>query len=110
MKDQSSLDRKVEELIKDRGFSKRTAAAVVARAESIDSGLEPVANRARTWLAVAAAGLLAVSVFFWSQRSPEPHRYAGLTEASASVLASPEQTDQVWEDTDTVIYGALSAR
>lgn len=110
MKNQSRLDQKVEELLKDKRFSNRTAAAVVARAESIDATVEPVGNRGRTWLAVAAACLFAVSVYFWSQKNPESQRYAGLSEASASALASPEQTDQVWEDTDTVIYGALSAR
>ncbi|MCE9599596.1 MAG: hypothetical protein K8S54_16680 [Spirochaetia bacterium] len=102
-KESSKLDQSVERLLKDKEFSKRTASAVVARAPANS-------NHGRTWLAVAAAGLIGVSVFFWAEKNAEPKRYAGLTEASAAVLASEEQTDMAWEDTDSVIYGTLSAR
>lgn len=107
MKRSSKLDQAVEHLLNDKTFSKRTASAVVARAEIQEAFPK---NRTRTWLAVAAAGLLSISIFFWNQTNSGSQRYAGLTEASSSVLASPEQTDQVWQDTDSIISGALASR
>lgn len=93
----SNLESEISRLESDPRFAARTASLVRSRVRK---------RRVVRGTLAAACMMLAAMVLFRYSSDPLPGLH---TEASA-ILAEQETSSAVWEDTDSVIAGALASR
>ncbi|TGK01652.1 hypothetical protein EHO59_11100 [Leptospira semungkisensis] len=108
---ESELDQTVERLIQDPDFSRRIAKRIIAQAEHKKT--KP-ANLEFAWKAIAAVlliGLTAVLASYYSRSQKESQdSFSGLSNPAAELIASPVETEYVWEDTDLIIETSFTER
>jgi predicted membrane-bound mannosyltransferase len=96
--------RRTEKKILSDSFSAELAARIVRDADARERAPTGI------WamgLAAAAVVVLAVGLFFYTQRTPD---YPGLTSYSAQSVAAADQTNADWNETDSIISSALENR
>ncbi|TGN20865.1 hypothetical protein [Leptospira idonii] len=100
----SQLDQVIDRLIQDPDFSKRTAIHVLKAASS-----QPKASNHAVWYYVAAAVVFFIfSVSeFWSFNSETPN-YRGTI--SAEEVSAPEESEFIWNETDSLILTSFGSR
>ncbi|TGJ99013.1 hypothetical protein EHQ53_10465 [Leptospira langatensis] len=108
---ESELDQTVERLIQDPDFSRRIAGRIMAQVEEEHT---ESANLEFAWKAIAALVLLGLTAIFASYYSRSQKEstdsFSGLSNPAAELIASPVETEYVWEDTDLIIETSFTAR
>ncbi|PJZ24045.1 hypothetical protein CH352_17975 [Leptospira hartskeerlii] len=103
----SDLDRKIGSLLNDPDLAKRIAGKVIAKAE-----IQEASNKKFVWHALAAIlllGLAGLATFYIRNLKESEDPYSN-SQNSAEYLASPIETEYIWEDTDLIIETSFSER
>ncbi|TGK42718.1 hypothetical protein [Leptospira andrefontaineae] len=104
----SDLDKKIGSLLNDPDLAKRIAGKVIAKAE-----IQEVSNNIFVWQAAIAAilllGLAGLATFYIRNVKESENSYSD-SQNSAEFLASPIETEYLWENTDLIIETSFSER
>ncbi len=105
------LNQTIENLIEDPNFSRRIASRILIQAASLErKKTKPVFM----WKAIAAVSLLGLGTLFaayiLSNQRELINSYAGLSNPAAELVASPHETEYIWETTDTIIETSFGER
>ncbi|PJZ47718.1 hypothetical protein [Leptospira saintgironsiae] len=104
----ADLDRKIGSLLKDPDLAKRIAGKVIAKAE-----IQEVSKNIFVWQAAIAAvlllGLAGLATFYVRSLKESEDPYSS-SQNSAEYLASPIETEYIWENTDLIIETSFSER
>ncbi|PJZ75437.1 hypothetical protein [Leptospira neocaledonica] len=103
----SDLDQKIGSLLKDPDLAKRIAGKVIAKAEA-----QETIHKRFVWQALAAVlllGLAGLATFYIRNLKESGDTYSS-SQNSAEFLASPLETEYIWEDTDLIIETSFSQR
>ncbi|TGK04690.1 hypothetical protein EHQ81_19225 [Leptospira selangorensis] len=104
----SDLDQKIGSLLKDPDLAKRIAGKVIAKAE-----FQEASNKIFVWQAALAAilllGLAGLATFYVRSLKESEDNYSN-SQNSAEYLASPIETEYIWENTDLIIETSFSER
>lgn len=103
----SDLDQKIGSLLKDPDLAKRIAGKVISKAET-----QEASDKKFLWPALAAALLLGLAglATFYVRSIQKSEDYYSKSQNSAEYLASPIETEYIWEDTDLIIETSFSER
>ncbi|MGJ4786456.1 hypothetical protein EHQ52_12670 [Leptospira koniambonensis] len=104
----SDLDQKIGSLLNDPDLAKRIAGNIIAKAE-----IQEASNNKFMWQAAIAAvlilGLVGLATFYTRSMKESENSYSN-SQNSAQYLASPIETEYLWEDTDLIIETSFSQR
>ncbi|MEI1279845.1 hypothetical protein V6Z05_16055 [Leptospira venezuelensis] len=104
----SEIEQKLGSLLNDTDLAKKIAGKVIAKAET-----QKAINKMFAWQAAIAAvlllGLAGLATFYIRSFKESEDNYSNL-QNSAQYLASPIETEYLWENTDLIIETSFSER
>ncbi|TGN03457.1 hypothetical protein [Leptospira dzoumogneensis] len=102
------IEQKIGSLLKDPDLAKRIAGKVISKAET-----QKTINKMFAWQAAIAAvlllGLAGLATFYVRSLRESEDNYSN-SQNSAQYLASPIETEYLWENTDLIIETSFSER